>query len=191
MKWMVEYHTALWCLQLPRSLYLIFYVCSNEGRVNGSHTTWKWRTPGIYTQLLTRKRWSLRGCSGLETWATPFPERSRGRFWDQLENPMMGRCKGTKLLSEKLLPTLRLMCSSKQTSSCQKGRLPSFFYSWTLDIKASLGQGSPCIGVQSALGKPELEQSLGAPTSQCSQRLKELVSHAVCRFSWRWASWWV
>lgn len=121
--------------------------------MNGSGTIWGWRTPGIYTQLLTRKRQSLRGCSGLATSATPFPERSRGRFWAQLENPMMGRYKGAKPLSEKLLPTLRLMCSSKQTSSCQRNCRPSFFCSWTLDIKASLGQGSPRIGAQRPLGK--------------------------------------
>lgn len=140
MKWMVEYHIALWCLQLPRSPYLSIYVCPKKGRVNGSGPAWGWRTPGIYTQLLTSSREGVSGCSGPQTSSTPSPERSRGRFWDQLENALMEDSRRHQTPIREVAPhfktdvQLQRVCKpdSKQTDGCP----PSFFYSWNLDIGA-------------------------------------------------------
>lgn len=175
---------------MPRSLYLSIYVCPNKGSANKGRF---WPNPRVkdtrhlHSVVNWEKGRSLWGCSGPGTSATPSPERSRGRFWDQLENALPGRFKKAPNSIREVAPhfetDVQLQCvckrDSKQTDSCQRAACPLSFTAETW----ILGQGSPCTGAESALGKPGTRvwvlQLPGA------NRPKELIVHAALRLSWR------
>lgn len=172
MKWMAEYHIALWSLQLPRSLYLSIYVCPNKGRVNGSGPTQEWRTPGIYTQLVTRKREGVSGDLLALGHQSLLLKGAKGGFGISWRMPWWGDSRRHQNPIREVAPhfetDVQLQCvrkpDSTQTDSCQRGCLPSFFYSWNLDIgeEKSLHWGREC-------SRKARDHSSGAPTFQCSQ----------------------
>lgn len=97
---------------------------------------WFWHNMRVKDTRHLGKGRVLRGCSCFETSATSSPESSSGRFWDQLGNPVIGRGKGNKLVSKKLLPSLRLICSSKQTIPVRGAACPLSFIAehWILKL---------------------------------------------------------
>lgn len=143
---------------------------------------WSWFNPRVkdtrrlHSVVNREKGRSLWGCSGSGTSATSSPKRSRRRFWDQLQNALQESIHSRKHQTpvREVAPHFetdgQLQCvrkpDSKQTDSCQKGSMPSFFFTAETWI---LGQGSPCIGAESALGKPGTTVWVLQPPSTAKQ----------------------